>query len=72
MGAPRDSVRLPAESGGGYLGYVQMLHYIHCLYKLNQYVNDEYYGNRTYFWTIDSATRKDHAGMIPCLHLLLL
>ena len=31
IGAPEDSARLPPESGGGYMGSLEVFHQLHCV-----------------------------------------
>ena len=31
IGAPKSSVRLPDESGGGYMGALEVFHQLHCV-----------------------------------------
>ena len=35
VGAPPSSVRLPPESGGGYLAYLASHHHLHCLVRVD-------------------------------------
>ncbi|XXH01899.1 hypothetical protein Hte_008261 [Hypoxylon texense] len=59
-GASPDSVRLPLESGGGYLAYIADHHYLHCLYVLHQSLNQEYYSTRSVMWNMSAERRSSH------------
>ncbi|KAI1381454.1 hypothetical protein F4677DRAFT_440669 [Hypoxylon crocopeplum] len=59
-GASPDSVRLPPESGGGYLAYLASHHYLHCLYILHQSLHPEYYETRSALWNSSAERRLWH------------
>ncbi|KAI1418054.1 hypothetical protein F5Y13DRAFT_184568 [Hypoxylon sp. FL1857] len=59
-GAPLDAVRLPAESGGGYMAYLASHHHLHCLYILHQSLHQEYYRTRSVVWNLSAERRLSH------------
>jgi hypothetical protein len=60
VGASPDSVRLPPESGGGYLAYLSSHHLLHCLYLLHQSLHQDYYSQFSVVWDLTPARRLSH------------
>lgn len=60
IGASEDSARLPPESGGGYMGSLEVFHQLHCVNLLWQATNAEYYKDRSLAWTDSAATLRQH------------
>ena len=59
---PKDSVRWPAKYGGGYIGFVESLHMLHCLdFVRKMTFRPEYYGDDAYFQEAEFGIRR-HAG----------
>ena len=69
IGAPLDSVELPAELGGGYLASVEAIHQLHCLNLLREASYWDYYKTRATAWRDSSETLRLHLGMcnLPAL-----
>ena len=64
VGAPTTSIRLPPESGGGYMAYLASHHHLHCLYMLHQSLHQDYYATRSPVWDMPEKLRTDHFGMM--------
>ncbi len=78
IGGSEDSVKLPPESGGGYMGALEIVHQLHCVVSsdlpptlshliffqnlLWQATNAEYYKNRSLAWTDRPETLRQHLG----------
>ncbi|MCJ1451359.1 hypothetical protein MMC28_001695 [Mycoblastus sanguinarius] len=62
IGASEDSIRLPPESGGGYMGALEVFHQIHCVNLLWQGTNADYYKDKSLAWTDSPATLRQHLG----------
>ncbi|KAM7223007.1 protein of unknown function (DUF3328) domain containing protein [Rhypophila decipiens] len=60
VGAPTNSVRLPAESGGGYMAYLASHHHLHCLYLLHQSLYPDWYETRSEVWNMSARLRQSH------------
>jgi hypothetical protein len=60
VGGSPDSVRLPSESGGGYLAYLSSHHMLHCLYLLHQSLHQEYYSQFSVVWKLAPERRLSH------------
>lgn len=58
---PRDSVRWPEKYGGGYIGFVESLHMLHCLDFVRKMTYHDHYVNDTYFQEDPFGVRR-HAG----------
>ncbi len=59
-GAPPGAVRLPPESGGGYMAYLASHHHLHCLYLLHQSLHADYYAPRSKVWRAPAEWRLSH------------
>ncbi|KAI2465739.1 hypothetical protein F4781DRAFT_408110 [Annulohypoxylon bovei var. microspora] len=59
-GASPDSMRLPPESGGGYMAYLASHHHLHCLYLLHQSLHQDYYQTRSVVWNVSAERRLSH------------
>ncbi|KAI1641742.1 uncharacterized protein F4817DRAFT_362837 [Daldinia loculata] len=59
-GGSPDSMRLPPESGGGYMVYLASHHYLHCLYILHQSLHPDYYQTRSVVWNQSAERRVSH------------
>ena len=78
IGASEDSIKLPPESGGGYMGMLEIVHQLHCVVSsdtpfyfvpsnihenlLRQATNAEYYKNRSLAWIDRPETLRQHLG----------
>lgn len=61
IGHSKDSVRLPPESGGGFMGSLEVNHQLHCVYILWQATHQDYYLKKGAPPWVDSApTRQKH------------
>ncbi|KAI1376971.1 hypothetical protein F4677DRAFT_416948 [Hypoxylon crocopeplum] len=60
VGGSPDSVRLPLESGGGYMAYLSSHHQLHCLYLLHQSLHQDYYATRSKVWDMSAERRLSH------------
>lgn len=60
IGGSPHSVRLPPESGGGYMAYLSSHHQLHCLYLLHQSLHQSYYSSRSVVWELSAARRLSH------------
>ncbi|KAI1394214.1 uncharacterized protein F4822DRAFT_387477 [Hypoxylon trugodes] len=58
--SPDTAVRLPPESGGGYLAYLASHHHLHCLYLLHQSLHADYYSSRSVIWEMSQERRLSH------------
>ncbi|OTA57161.1 hypothetical protein K449DRAFT_467922 [Hypoxylon sp. EC38] len=59
-GVSLDAVRLPPESGGGYMAYLASHHHLHCLYILHQSLHQDYYRTRSVVWNMSAERRLSH------------
>ncbi|KAI0101538.1 hypothetical protein GGR51DRAFT_563438 [Nemania sp. FL0031] len=59
-GAAPDAIRLPVESGGGYLGYLASHHYTHCLWLLHMSLHEDFYASRSIMWNMTRERRVGH------------
>ena len=62
IGAPLDSVELPAELGGGYLASVEAIHQLHCLNLLREASYWDYYKTKATAWEDSPGTLRLHIG----------
>ncbi|KAK9418792.1 putative Tat pathway signal sequence [Seiridium unicorne] len=60
VGGSPNSVRLPPESGGGYLAYLSSHHLLHCLYLLHQSLHQDYYSQFSVVWKLTPQRRLSH------------
>ncbi|KAI1136544.1 hypothetical protein F5Y05DRAFT_414804 [Hypoxylon sp. FL0543] len=60
VGASPDAVRLPPDSGGGYMAYLASHHHLHCLYILHQSLHKDYYQTRSVVWNMSAEMRHSH------------
>lgn len=61
--APNDSVRWPEKYGGGYIGFVESLHMLHCLDFVRKMTYPDHYVNDAYFQEDPFGVRR-HAGRL--------
>ena len=62
IGASEDAVRLPPESGGGYMAALEAVHQLHCVNLLWQVSYKEYYASRALAFRDSPAIIRMHLG----------
>ncbi|KAI0803807.1 hypothetical protein GGR55DRAFT_375066 [Xylaria sp. FL0064] len=60
VGLSNEAVRLPPESGGGFMAYLSSHHHLHCLFMLHQSLHPEYYETRSVVWNLSAELRLSH------------
>ncbi|KAM3450332.1 hypothetical protein MY3296_006220 [Beauveria thailandica] len=56
-------VRLDQDSGGGYMGTLEVFHQLHCLNILRKWTYIEHYSAVDPFWAKENDHRREHTGM---------
>ncbi|KAI0142325.1 hypothetical protein F4776DRAFT_501976 [Hypoxylon sp. NC0597] len=59
-GASLDAVRIPPESGGGYIAYLASHHHLRCSYILHRSVHQDYYQASSVVWNVSAERRLSH------------
>lgn len=63
LNASKHSVKLPPESGGGYMGLPEFVHDIHCLNILWKQSYPEYYAAQQDWMKRDPEEWREHMGI---------
>ena len=58
-------MKLPPESGGGYLAQFEVTHQLHCLNMLWQYSWFDYYRDKKVMWSDPPEIYRQHMGQSP-------
>ncbi|GAW23052.1 hypothetical protein ANO14919_126000 [Xylariales sp. No.14919] len=60
VGLCDEAVRLPPESGGGFMAYLASHHHLHCLCMLYRSLQPDYSETRSVVWQVSAKLRLSH------------
>ncbi|TVY34337.1 Cyclochlorotine biosynthesis protein [Lachnellula subtilissima] len=64
VGAPESSVKLPPDSGGGYMAWLEVFHQLHCLHTLWQNTWPSYYNTTEKGSQEEDSIYRKHIGKV--------